>query len=906
MGKKITFRINFHTHWGESVYLTGSEASLGAWKEEDAFPMYYNGDGEWEASIVSDTFQDFEYKYLVKAHNHAGKWEGGKNRIFRISEHGILEIRDYWRSQADPVSAMQTQVFTKALLPPPVDEVKAPLKFYKRSVQFSLRETRIPKGKTLAIIGNQKALGNWKTPLLMDPSEYPVWKVNISLHQVRFPLNYKYVLVDIASGKISHWEDGNERILYYVDKNAESIVHIQNDEKFRFSEAPWKGAGVAVPVFSLRTKEGFGIGEFNDIKKLVDWSVSTGLKMIQLLPVNETVATHSWLDSYPYKAISVFALHPVYLNLETLGKLNDPVKMEEFEAKRLALNAKPYVDYVEVTKVKSEYYKLIFDQQWKAVEKSDEFKSFFGENRGWLEPYAAFCYLRDKHRTSNFREWESWAGYNPQKIQKLVDPKEEHFEHIAVHYFIQFHLDRQLKEVVAYAHERGVALKGDIPIGISPNSIEAWTKPELFNLNGQAGAPPDDFAAQGQNWGFPTYNWEEMEKDGFAWWKDRLQAMSKYFDAFRIDHILGFFRIWEIPQNALHGLLGYFKPGLPMSPGELMERGVSFDYERMVKPYIRGHFLHEIFGEFTGEVRKDYLEETEYNVFDLKAGFDTQKKIYAHFTPVDDEEGKLTEKEITIRDGLIALLDEVLFIRDPQTAHEAYHPRIALHYTFSYRELDMETKDRLDEIYIDFFYRRHEQFWKNEAMKKLPALTGASDMLICGEDLGMVPDTVPEVMSDLNILSLEIQRMPKNPDIEFGHPADAPYLSVCTTSTHDMSTIRGWWEENREKTQRFFNHVLGHNGDAPYFAEPWVCRDIIKQHLYSPAMWTIFPIQDLIAMDGDLRWDETDKERINVPSDEKNKWRYRMILSLEEMIEAVDFNRLLAAMVHSSGRNPEV
>jgi len=167
----------------------------------------------------------------------------------------------------------------------------------------------------------------------------------------------------------------------------------------------------------------------------------------------------------------------------------------------------------------------------------------------------------------------------------------------------------------------------------------------------------------------------------------------------------------------------------------------------------------------------------------------------------------------------------------------------------------------------------------------------------------MVPDCVPEVMHNLNILSLEIQRMPKNPKLEFAHPADAPYLSVCTTSTHDMSTIRGWWEENRDKTQRFYNHILGHNDYAPHFAEPYICKEIIFQHLLSRAILTIFPIQDLIAMDGDLRWNETHKERINIPSDEKNKWRYRMILSLEELLKADELNNMIRDMIHISGRD---
>lgn len=903
---KVTFRINYHTHWGDSLWIIGSVKPLGNWEVVDAFPMYHNGNGEWEATVNFDDQEDFEYKYLVKSNENQPIWEGDKNRSFKTGDFKQIEIRDFWRPQADVDSALFTQVFTQVLMPPPVNKLRVPKKAYTKSIQFKLKISRIPKGMTLGIIGNQKSLGDWQKPVLMNASDYPIWQTSIPLDQVKFPVNYKYVLVDIENGSIEHWEDGNERNIFYVNSSADSITHIQNDEKFRFSSPKWKGAGVAVPVFSLRTTESFGIGEFNDLKKMVDWASSTGLKMIQLLPINETVATHSWLDSYPYKAISVFALHPVYLNLDLLGKINEEKLMDEFSLAKEMLNSKPFVDYVEVTQTKSRYYKCIFDQNWSELKQTKSYKKFFEENQDWLEPYAAFCFLRDRFRTSNFKEWGAWADYDLAKIKKLVNPKSKNHEHIAVHYFLQYHLDLQLKEVVNYAHEKGVALKGDIPIGISPNSIEAWTSPQLFNLNGQAGAPPDDFAVLGQNWGFPTYNWEVMAQDGFAWWKKRLAAMAKYFDAFRIDHILGFFRIWEIPKNALHGLLGYFKPGLPLLADEVLEQGIYFDKERFIKPYIRGHFLHEIFGEYTEEVRKLYLNETEYNVFDLKKDYDTQKKIYNHFTPAEDSEQELTEKNVIIRDGLISLLDEVLFIQDPNISYEAYHPRIAMHHSYTYRELDYETKYNMDRLYIDFFYKRHEQFWKNEAMKKLPALINASDMLICGEDLGMVPDNVPEVMKQLNILSLEIQRMPKNPDIDFGHPADAPYLSVCTTSTHDMSTIRGWWEENREKTQRFYHYILGHNDVAPHFAEPWICQEIINQHLHSPAMWTIFPIQDLVAMDGDLRWDETDKERINVPSDEKNKWRYRMILSMEELMKADEFNRLLSSMIMHSGRNTDI
>jgi 4-alpha-glucanotransferase len=739
----------------------------------------------------------------------------------------------------------------------------------------------------------------------MDSSNFPVWHIDLDYQQLKFPVTYKYVIVDALTGRIRIWEDGPERQIFYIARQPDLFLYIRNDHDFAHPSGKWRGAGVAVPIFSLRTQESFGVGEFNDLKKLADWGEKSGMKMIQVLPINETVATHSWLDSYPYKAISVMALHPMYLNIEKMGKLKDKQLMLQFEEKKQELNNLTYVDYVAVNKSKSRYYKLIFDQEYDRVKNDPAFTKFFDQNKEWLIPYAVFCYLRDKYKTSNFREWDEWATFNLEKVLALANPKHPHHEHIAVHYFIQYHLDKQLREAIDYAHSKGVAIKGDIPIGISPNSIEAWTLPHLFNLNGQAGAPPDDFAVQGQNWGFPTYQWDEMAKDNYAWWQKRLKGMATYFDAYRIDHILGFFRIWEIPIDSVNGLGGYFKPALPLTPAEIEERGIWFDSDRMVKPYIRNHFLHELFGEHTEEVKQLYLNEIEQGEFELKKEISTQRKIYDKFTPCDEFNQKITEKNVTIRDGLMALANEVIFIADPYSETPSYHPRISMHDTNSYRELDNDTKWILNELYIDFFYRRHDQFWKEEAMRKLPTLLKASNMLVCGEDLGMVPSTVPEVMTLLNILSLEIERMPKDPKVEFAQPATAPYLSVCTTSTHDMPTLRGWWEEDRAKTGRYYHNTLGHNDEMPYFSEPWICREIINRHLYSPAMWTIFPIQDLLSLDADLRWDNTDKERINVPSDEKNKWQYRMILPLEELLEAKEFNEMLLSMINFSGRNSD-
>jgi len=258
-----------------------------------------------------------------------------------------------------------------------------------------------------------------------------------------------------------------------------------------------------------------------------------------------------------------------------------------------------------------------------------------------------------------------------------------------------------------------------------------------------------------------------------------------------------------------------------------------------------------------------------------------------------------------MRDGLCSLISEVIFVRD-QKHHTLFHPRYDVHNTNSYLNLKDESRYALDDLYLEFFYDRHEALWRQQALRFLPELINATDMLICGEDLGIVPDSVREVMRELSILSLEIQRMPKNQNDEFANPANAPYLSVCSTSTHDTSTLRGWWEEERAASKRFFKSVINEEGEYPKKMEPWLAREIINQHLFSPAMWAIFPIQDLFAMDGGIRHKNVQGERINIPAIAQNYWRYRMHLTIEELLGNKKFTTDLKSMIDAAGRGNHI
>ncbi|NJN26978.1 MAG: 4-alpha-glucanotransferase [Cyclobacteriaceae bacterium] len=899
---KIKFNINYHTVWGQNLYICGTSDLLGSINPSNALLMKSSGQGNWQLEIDLPKSSSLHYKYLLKDERGEEQlWEWGDMRRLSIpNTAATVVVEDAWRPEHDVENVLFTQAFTENLFKR--SKAAVPKETTRANTRLRLIAPRIGKNQSFCVTGSAPSLGNWDPAraVIMDESAYPVWRADI---QIEDSCEYKYAIFDHDKQGIIAWESGENRYLSRSGDNKVGFV-IKTDNKFRYPLGLWKGAGVAVPVFSIKTTTSCGIGEFMDIKKLIDWAVQTRLKLVQILPINDTVATQSWTDSYPYAAISVFALHPIYLHLPKMGTLKDKKTMQEVLAKGAELNALPQIDYEAVMKLKSPFYKKLYDQQKAQFLKDEGFKLFFEENKSWLVPYAAFSRLRDQFGTPDFTQWAQYSTYHKDIIEDLVDPKQPDYDHYAVHYFIQYHLHLQMKEVADYAREKGVVLKGDIPIGIYRNSADAWVEPGLYHMDKQAGAPPDGYAISGQNWGFPTYNWEEMAKDGYSWWRRRLSKMAAYFDAYRIDHILGFFRIWEIPWHSVEGLMGKFNPAIPMFVDELKEKGLHFDHDRFCKPYIRGYMIDELFGADAAWVKEHFLYQGEADFYHMKEAFDTQRKVEAHFAsllPVNDDKERL----LKIKQGLFTLIGNVLMLEDEHNEGRGYHPKIALHSTYSFKELDPAAQYVLDKIYIHYFYQRQEDFWREKAMIKLPAIINATNMLVCGEDLGMVPDCVPGVMDELGLLNLEIQRMPKKTNTEFSHPVESKYLSVVSPSCHDMSTIRGWWEENAESTRRFYSTILGQFGEVPVACEPWVSREVIVQHLQAPAMWAIFPIQDLVAIDASLRHPDAQAEQINVPSNPKHYWRFRFHLSIEDLLAAHDFNARLGDLVTRSGRGDE-
>ena len=892
---KLTFHIEYRTAWGEELGVQMSGTST------DFIPLHTADGVHWEGSLeLKDAPAGIPvtYRYGVYRDGQCCRRESGTlDHVFVPAKVHNLHycLNDSWKDLPQ-ASYLYSSAFSGSY---PVPQNGLAPNVADQSLTFrALCPCLHHQQQVLGLTGNCEALGNWQPDKAVRMTEVQPneWAVTLNAATLNFPLEFKFVACHAETLQVEEWELGTNRSLECPTFHQGEVHYTPELEVF-LPSAQQKIAGTAIPVFSLRSESSFGVGDFGDLKKLVDWAVATHQKAIQILPINDTTITHTWMDSYPYNSISIYAFHPMYIDVNQLGRMKDKEALAAFEAKRQELNALPQVDYEGVNEAKRAYLKEMYRQTGANDLASDEFRTFFTENERWLLPYAAFSYLRDQYGTPDFSQWPAHSVYQAAEIAALCAPESSYYDDIAFYYYIQYHLHIQLLDASNYARQHGILFKGDIPIGISRNSVEAWIEPYYFHMNGQAGAPPDAFSANGQNWGFPTYDWEVMAKDNYQWWQRRFRKMAEYFTAYRIDHILGFFRIWEIPAHSVHGLLGQFVPALPMSVEEIQGWGLPFQADFMTKPFINEDLLLQRFGKQADWVKETFLKHSHDDIYEMRPEFDTQRKVEAWF----QAEERTDEADIALREGLYTLISNVLFVPDHQHP-SMYHPRIAVQNDYIFTRLNGAEKEAFNRLYNHYYYQRHNQFWYEEAMKKLPILTQCTSMLVCGEDLGMVPDCVPWVMEQLQILSLEIQRMPKDPAFEFGPVADYPQRSVCTISTHDMSTLRGWWEEDPHLTARYYHQVLGHWGDVPAQASGWVCEEVVRQHLESPSVLCILSFQDWLSIDETLRYPDADAERINVPANPRHYWRYRMHLTLEDLMKQRIFNEKLKDLIDGSRR----
>jgi len=887
---KLKFTIQYGTQWGESLHVVVVYRRQDG-TERTANLLMLTDDGlQWTvetASVASrqQPVTSLSYHYQVEdAEGRVLRREWTLvPRCYAFDASKSYVFDDQWRDR--PLNAHLFSDACLTTLHRPLGETVTalPVPLYRKTVLFRVSAPQLQPGQSVAIVGSHPALGNWSEAryLRMEYLGQAEWMLSVNIDAVLMPLEYKYVVVNEETHSLVAWEEGDNRVVdTTLDDGQVLVLH---GGGLRLRETIWRAAGVVVPVFSLRSEHSFGCGDFGDLRRFVDWAVATGMKIIQLLPVNDTTTDGHWHDSYPYNITSCFALHPHYLDLEQLGELRDKKRMTVYRRRQRELNALSYSDYEAVDRVKRDYVSELFQERGAAVLASADFKAWYAENKWWLKPYSEFSEHSGHSEISESSEF-SESSEIPKKS--------------LIHY-VQYHLHLQLKAAADYARSKGISLKGDLPIGVNRDSVETATHPEFFHMDSQTGAPPDAFSLHGQNWGFPTYNWDKPSTANNQsltdWFRRRFLWMEQYFDAVRIDHVLGFFRIWEIPEDAVYGILGHFSPALPLTEGEIEYFGLPFRKELLTRPFINDRVLERLFGIHAQYVRDTFLVSQSYGLYIIKPEYNTQRKVQQYFN------GRGDENSLWIREALYQLIANVLFVEDSRQP-SMYHPRIHAYRETVFDALNSEEKEAYMRLYNNYFYQRHSMFWGGVATRRLSDVLDDCHMLVCAEDLGMLPDCVAPVLNQLRILTLEIQTLPKRNGLEFAHLDANPYRSVCTISTHDMSPLRLWWEESPERTQRYYVTMLQKEGRAPEHLPAHLAEEIIARHLYCPSMLCLLSLQDWLAMDGELRSKQPRQERINVPSDPYNRWQWRMHITIEQLLAADRFNQKIRTMVTRSRR----
>ena len=856
----------------------------------NTFNLNYKDDNIWEGNISiekKNVNKKISYKiYVIQEDNPLDKKMLYQDKIkLKNKKYTSIRILNVEHSETKTIDLTGSKPFKKVF-----NNVNSPQKkaAKKRITHvFKITHPILQDHIFLCLTGsaNKLNLFNAEEPVLFSKEKNGSSILQFNFSKEIFPIEYKIAFYDVEKKYIVSYESGPNKIIENEGEHAQlTVIHSAPDcENYL-----WKGAGINLPVFSIRTNNTWGSGDFSSIKMLVDYAASVGIKMIQLLPVNDTIATYSEKDSYPYSAISSFALNPLYLNLNSiLNQYNIALSKEE-EVEILRLNACTTCDFTAVVNLKLSVIKRVTEVVNTDFLKDKQWQIFYENAYEWLVPYAAFCILRDKYKTVNTRSWPEFELYSNDQILALVHPSSADYSTVLYWYFIQYNLHLQLKEASKYANKYKIILKADLPIGIAKDSVDAWVNPEQFHMNMQAGAPPDAFSMVGQNWGFPTYNIQKMREDGFAWFIKRMKSLEHYFDALRIDHVLGLFRIWSVPQNQVDGSMGIFVPVVPLSQSDFTNAGINFNEEKFCNPFITDDLLAETFAEDAEAIKVIFFNDNF-----LKNEFNNQQKITAYF------ENK--SEFIKYESRLFKMVSNVILLKDASRI-DAYHFRINMQQTFSYQQLQETDKKILDRLYNKYFFEIQNDLWQKEGTETLSMLAESTKMLLCAEDLGMVPPFTEQVLSDLNILSLQIQQMPKTGNEIFSDTRFAKYPCVVMPATHDMAPIRLWWEQNKAQVQIFYNTILNEDGPAPYFCEPWVCKKIIELHLQSPAMWCVFLLQDLMSVDGKIRRPIPAEERINDPANPNQVWNYRMHLTIEELMQAEKLNLQIKKMIKDTGR----
>ncbi len=633
-------------------------------------------------------------------------------------------------------------------------------------------------------------------------------------------------------------------------------------------------SGVAIPLFSLRTNNSYGIGEFNDLVPFAKWCSKVGIDLIQLLPVNDTGE-----ESSPYGAKSAFALNPIFIHLNDVVGIKKLQK--ELKSKASYYNDSKRVKYSELYRFKLGILKKIFDNNFESITENIDLHKWI-ESNSWIRTYSAYSLLKEKYDKKSWQEWPKSKSPTAKTIDTIW---EKEWNSVMFFAWIQFVAETQFLKAIPKIEAVNVRIKGDIPILINEDSADVWGSRKFFDLSMRAGAPPDMFSYTGQNWGFPCYKWKALEKEDFSWWKIRLAQSAKFFHAIRIDHVLGFFRIWQTPESEESGMLGKFNPYKPITSSTLVEAGFSEQtISYLSNPVYPMEYIGELMGDYCAEAVSRYFTETEPDRYRLAESVNSERKINS------------LNESTEIKNILRKIYWNKVFISHKEGE---YYPFWYYYDAPVFIGLPEHEQKNLGGL-INHNNGIQEDIWEEFGRKLLGMMADETDMLVCAEDLGVVPNCVGKVLQELGMLSLKIERWARDYHADgspFIDPNHYPRLSVCSPSCHDSSTLRGYWQEEWDRENYY--PLLGMEEECPEVLTESVAENILARLLDSNSLLTIIPFQDFMAIQADMIADENpDEERINIPGTmEETNWTWRMDLPVEDLLKKSSVNGKLKKLL---------
>ena len=632
--------------------------------------------------------------------------------------------------------------------------------------------------------------------------------------------------------------------------------------------------GVAIPLGALKTKRSCGIGEYPDLVAFAAFCRKAGLSLIQLLPVNDTGT-----ESSPYSALSAFALHPIYLSIESLPeyKAASPQLKKEMKALHQTQDGASRFNYRQLRYAKLDLLRKIYTenkldiaQRW--TDKESDLQLWFSQNP-WVVEYVVFMELKQEFMEASWRQWpKKFRSMKQDKIQERWEDKELREAHL-FHLWLQWRAFGQFQEAAQTVAAKGILLKGDIPIMMNEDSADAWAHPEFFDDTMRAGSPPDGFNPTGQNWGFPVYRWKNLAKTDYSWWKDR------FYQAYRIDHVLGFFRIWETSSHETTAMMGHTEPMAAITRKELEKAGFDADRIRWLsQPHVPTRAIEEV-------NNNDYLGTHGY--LHLLMDRIGEEELWL-FKPEIAGDRDILERE-DIPEPVRCRLAE--FWRNRTllpVGKDSFVPLWTYKDTTAWQSLSEEERDSLDKL-VAAKQRKQEGLWEKQARTLLGELTSATDMIACAEDLGVNPESVPRVLDDLSILRLCVVRWYRQwqeegqPFVDF---ANYPAKSVATSSVHDSSTLRLWWlsESDAADFYRDFPPKEEEGDIEPGIYTPDTARYLLSRIAGAASNFCIHPIQDFLALRAAYYSGDPEQERVNIPGSVNDfNWTYRLPATVEEL-----------------------